>query len=396
MESTALTLPARAAIALQSTAAEAHLRELLAGTVGITSVTNRAGREECHKAAMAITKARTAIVSAGKTARDDANAFSKAVIAEERRLIGIVEAEETRLKGLRDAWDAEQARIREEAERKEKARIDGILARIQILRDYPGMAATANLERAKGLFSELAGFSIGDSFGEYKEKALGVLQDARAAVASIVDAKIAAEEEAARIKAEAEAAILAAEAAAAAHAAELAELRKQQEAAEEQRRIEAAAAKAEQDRLAEVARKEREAERAEQERIQAERDRIAAEELRIEREATAKALAELAAKEAEIAEQQRAIQAEKDAKEAAERAERERVEAEQEAKKTAEWRRFAERLELISDRCAGMEWWQLDEVIIAIDELLAKWAGATNTNASPHTITTGAFFTGVA
>jgi len=66
------------------------------------------------------------------------------------------------------------------------------------------------------------------------------------------------------------------------------------------------------------------------------------------------------------------IKAEKDAKEAAERAERERAEAEQEAKKTAEWRRFAERLELISDRCSVMEWWQLDEVIIAIDELLAK------------------------
>jgi hypothetical protein len=357
MESTALTLPARAAIALQSTAAEAHLRELLAGTVGITSVTNRAGREECHKAAMAITKARTAIVSAGKTARDDANAFSKAVIAEERRLIGIVEAEETRLKGLRDAWDAEQARIREEAEQKEKARIDGILAAFRLCATtLPRLRHIS--ERAKGLFSELAGFSIGDSFGEYKEKALGVLQDARAAVASIVDAKIAAEEEAARIKAEAEAARLAAEAAAAAHAAELAELRKQQEAAEEQRRIEAAAAK------------------AEQERIQAERDRIAAEELRIEREAAAKARAELAAKEAEIAEQQRAIQAEKDAKEAAERAERERVEAEQQAKQTEESRRIAERLDLISDRCSGMEYWQLDEVIIAIDELLAKWAAA--------------------
>ena len=46
------------------------------------------------------------------------------------------------------------------------------------------------------------------------------------------------------------------------------------------------------------------------------------------------------------------IKAEKDAKEAAER---------------------AERLDLISDRCAGMEYWQLDEVIIAIDELLEKW-----------------------
>lgn len=358
MESTALTLPARAAIALKSTAAEAHLRELLAGTVGITSVTNRAGREECHKAAMAITKARTAIVSAAKTAREDATAFSKAVIAEERRLTSIVEAEETRLKSLRDAWDAEQARIREEAEKIEKARIDGILARIQALRGYPAAAATYPLERAKELFLELQGLEIDSTYGEYKEKALGALQDARAAVASIVDAKVAAEAEAARIKAEAEAARLAAEAAAAAHAAELAELRKQQEAAEEQRRIEAAAAK------------------AEQERIQAERDRIAAEELRIEREATAKARAELAAKEADIAEQQRAIQAEKDAKEAAELADRERVDAEQEAKKTAEWRRFAERLDLISDRCAGMEYWQLDEVIIAIDELLAKWAAA--------------------
>jgi hypothetical protein len=357
MESTALTLPARAAIALQSTAAEAHLRELLAGTVGITSVTNRAGREECHKAAMAITKARTAIVSAGKTARDDANAFSKAVIAEERRLIGIVEAEETRLKGLRDAWDAEQARILEEAEKKEKARVDGILCRIQALRDYPAAAATYPLDRAKKLFFELQGLEIDSTYGEYKEKALGALQDARAAVASIVDAKVAAEAEAARIKAEAEAARLAAEAAAAAHAAELAELRKQQEAAEEQRRIEAAAAK------------------AEQERIQAERDRIAAEELRIEREAAAKARAELAAKEAEIAEQQRAIQAEKDAKEAAERAVRERLEAEQQAKQTEESRRIADRLELIRLQCSGMYYWQLDEVLCAIEELLAKWAG---------------------
>jgi hypothetical protein len=291
MESTALTIPARAAIALQSTAAEAHLRELLAGTVGITSVTNRAGREECHKAAMAITKARTAIVSAGKTARDDANAFSKAVIAEERRLIGIVEAEESRLKGLRDAWDAEQARIREEAEQREKARIDEILCRIQALRDYPAAAATYSLDRAKKLFFELQDLEIDSTYGEYKEKALGALQDARAAVASIVDAKIAAEE------------------------------------------------------------------------------------LRIEREAAAKARAELAAKEAEIAEQQRAIQAEKDAKEAAERAERERVEAEQQAKQTEESRRIADRLELIRLQCSGMYYWQLDEVLCAIEELLAKWAG---------------------
>ena len=84
---------------------------------------------------------------------------------------------------------------------------------------------------------------------------------------------------------------------------------------------------------------------------------------------------ELAAKEAEIAEQKRAIQAEKDAKEAAERAERERVEAEQQAKQTEESRRIADRLELIRLQCSGMYYWQLDEVLCAIEELLAKWAG---------------------
>ena len=56
-------------------------------------------------------------------------------------------------------------------------------------------------------------------------------------------------------------------------------------------------------------------------------------------------------------------------------AELELVEAEQEAKKTAEWRRFAERLELIRLQCSGMYYWQLDEVLCAIEELLAKWAG---------------------
>jgi hypothetical protein len=39
-------------------------------------------------------------------------------------------------------------------------------------------------------------------------------------------------------------------------------------------------------------------------------------------------------------------------------------------------RRIAERLELIAKRCNAMEYWQLDEVIIAIDELQEKWSGA--------------------
>ena len=41
----------------------------------------------------------------------------------------------------------------------------------------------------------------------------------------------------------------------------------------------------------------------------------------------------------------------------------------------AEDRRIAERLEMINRLCRRLEYWQLDEVIIAIDELLAKWVG---------------------
>jgi hypothetical protein len=77
----------------------------------------------------------------------------------------------------------------------------------------------------------------------------------------------------------------------------------------------------------------------------------------------------------ESTEQQRAIQAEKDAKEAAERAERERVEAEQAEKESAEFRRISERMELIMKACSVMKYWELDEVLCAIDDLLAKWAG---------------------
>jgi hypothetical protein len=71
------------------------------------------------------------IEKAGKAAREDATAFSKAVIAEEKRLVGITAAEESRLQGLRDVWDeareAEKRAVREEEER----RVAAIRVRIE-------------------------------------------------------------------------------------------------------------------------------------------------------------------------------------------------------------------------------------------------------------------------
>jgi hypothetical protein len=66
-------------------------------------------------------KARTAVEKTGKKARVDAIEFSKAVIAEENRLIAITRPEEIRLQDLRNDYDDEQARIAEEARILEQA-----------------------------------------------------------------------------------------------------------------------------------------------------------------------------------------------------------------------------------------------------------------------------------
>jgi hypothetical protein len=126
----------RAAVALESSKTEQHLKTLAAKHASITVVKDKAGREQAHGAYMEVMRARTAVEKAAKDAREDANKFSKAVIAESARLVAIVEPEELRLKAARDAWDEEQARIKAEAEAKERARVLAITERIAAIKAY--------------------------------------------------------------------------------------------------------------------------------------------------------------------------------------------------------------------------------------------------------------------
>ena len=98
---TELTVQARAAVALGSSKAEAELVELASKSKAIIAITNNDGRTECHTAAMVAKDARVNIEKAGKAAREDATAFSKAVIAEEKRLVDLIAPEEKRLIELR-------------------------------------------------------------------------------------------------------------------------------------------------------------------------------------------------------------------------------------------------------------------------------------------------------
>lgn len=287
-KTTALTVTARAALALSSEQTRKDLKELVAKSANIVEVKNAAGRDECHGAAMALVRARTTITKTGKAAREDAAAFQKAVIAEEKALIAITEPEETRLLGLRDAWDQARAAEKAEAERIERLRIEQIHLRIADIREAGNLALQCRTSAmVESLIEKMTGQQL-DGFDEFTEEAENTRTATLARMKEISDIKLAEEQERARIKAEqeAEAARLAAERAENARVA--AELERQRKEAAEAERI-AAQERAAQEANAQAAR-EAEAKRLADERaafeaeqaafratMQAEADRRAAE-----------------------------------------------------------------------------------------------------------------------
>lgn len=347
--STELTVHQRAAVALKSDKARVELMALAASSQGITAITNRAGREECHGAAMAATKARTAISQAGKSARDYATRFSKAVIAEEAALIAIIQPEESRLKELRDEWDEKEKAQKAAKAEAERLRVLEITQRIALMRLAASSAAhfSVSSDGASGILSELQAIEIDSSFAEFFGEAKEAHAAACADIRATVEAKRASEESAAK----AEAALIEA-AKAAAEAARIAEQKRREDAAAakekadseaaeraERERADAAARKIEQDKADELRRVEAEKLAAERKALEAQRAKFEAE------QAAARAVEEAARREREAKER-----AEQEAKDAAARAELDRLEAEkrkEDDRATARGREITNRREQI-------------------------------------------------
>ncbi|WBF05261.1 hypothetical protein [Burkholderia phage CSP3] len=218
----ALLPPAeRALVVLKSTETEKQLRELVARTSPISAPVDAAGREEVHRAAMDHKNARVAIEKAGKAAREDATAFSKAVIKEESRLVAITAEEEARLFELRDTYDAKVRREKEEAERKERERVAAIREKIDQIKNLPVVSAADNAETLAATLDDLRAFEITfEDFAEFQDEARAA-RDASIASLTTMHAATAAREQA--------------EAALAAQRAELE--RQQRELAEQQAEI---------------------------------------------------------------------------------------------------------------------------------------------------------------
>ena len=183
----------RAALALESSKTEQDLRALVDQLKTVTVVNSPAGRDQAHALAMTATRARTAIEKAGKAARDDATKFSKAVIAEEARLIALVEPEEKRVKGLRDAWDKAEAERKEAEAQRERNRIAAHQAVIEQIKGYPVLAAQARTSTmALQMLERLTAIDV-SGLEEFAEAAQIEKRKADERINDIIDAKKADE-----------------------------------------------------------------------------------------------------------------------------------------------------------------------------------------------------------
>lgn len=166
-----LTIIERAQKALSIEHTEASLKNLAEKTADIKEIKDKADYSLVKSSRISIKGIRIDIQKAGKAARDDANKFSKAVISEEKRLIGIISPEESRLQTLQDYVD--QKAYRESAARMqaEKDRIQAIMDRIQRIKGLAeGLLGKDSEEiRQRLLALDSVGYT---EFAEYMEKAM--------------------------------------------------------------------------------------------------------------------------------------------------------------------------------------------------------------------------------
>ena len=304
-ESTALSLPERASVALGSPAHEVKLRELVKTSAAIVTVTNKAGREECHTAYMTLKNTRVNINHTVEDVTEDAKAFTKAVKTEATRLLQIMLAEEDRLQKLRDDWDAAEEASKAAKIAAELERVAAIQKAVQSLRDMPLLAVGKSSVEISALIGGLAGAVPGEAFAEFLDDAKLARHEAldKLAKAEVVQRGIEVEAEAQRQ----EAARIAAEL----EDARLAELERIEAARIENERVSAeqarvaAAQAAEAQRLADIAKAQEAAAAAAQKaadaRAQAERDEQA--------KAAAAQQAAIDAQLATMAEQKAALEA---------------------------------------------------------------------------------------
>ncbi len=202
------TLPPaqRAAVALNVDVYKEQIAAKVKESADIVQVIDPAGREQAHRIGMVLLKLRTGIKARGEEVRKDATVFNKAVIAAEKELVELISPEETRIIGLRDAYDEQVRAAKEEADRKESERVDRHRNNLAMLR----AEVLASVGKSAAHISErMAALRVVVDVAEYWEEFLPRAIEVRKEVVDQLqvqyDAQHAIEENAAKARQEAQA-----------------------------------------------------------------------------------------------------------------------------------------------------------------------------------------------
>jgi hypothetical protein len=270
----------RAFLALSLHHNEQALTELADKYADITEIKDgdKATYQMVVRGGIELMKARTAITATGKAARDDANQFRFAVLAEEKRLISITQPEEMRLKGLRKSYDDEQDRKAQEARQLEQRRIRDITERIAAIKNQTDGLMHADSTAIQMRLDAVASIVCNEAlFAEFVDQAAAVKSDTIKTLDILLAARVDLE----------------------AHAEENERIAREQAQRQAQ--------------LDQQAKEQRERDRAAQDKLRAEQARIDAEAAEIERrKAEEKAAADAKAAAEEEAARQEALRPDKE------------------------------------------------------------------------------------
>lgn len=239
-ESTALTVIERARVAIGVFKREAELIALAASTTDITTITNVDGYKQVHAARMVLKNERLGISKLADEARKDAKAFNTACIAEERRIIGLIQPEEERLEKIQKDWDDAREAEKQAKIAAEMARAKELQERVAELRGCPTLSPTSGSSLIAAHIADLEGIAVDESFQELHQQATEAKAAGLDRLRALHSAAVAHEAEQARIQTEREELARLREEAARRDAADRARLAEEERVARERREAEAA------------------------------------------------------------------------------------------------------------------------------------------------------------
>lgn len=167
------TAQQRAIAAFAKCKTEKELIELAAKHVDIVTITNQDGRDQVHAARMVLKNERVFITKYGEKVREEAVQFSKGTIAEQKRLIGLIEPEEMRLEKIQKKWDDAEEAKKQAAILAEQERMAVLQERVRELSGLLGVLKRHNpsAETIAEHIADLEAVPVDDSFQEFRAEA---------------------------------------------------------------------------------------------------------------------------------------------------------------------------------------------------------------------------------